>query len=645
MSIRTVILAVLLGAATAAQATIVVSNVAATNVTTTSAWANATLVSTNGTTNAVTATLYYGTVDGTTNTSGVNGWANTNSYGAAAVGPLTVQATALTASHKYFYRWYVAEGTGTAWATPSTFLWTLSTSPTSTPTPSSIAVHAGTNGVLKAPTNFFMANSQQVAQAAIGGGALTNETDPIWTAAKSGYATGTPVYAETDPVWVAAKGAYDGATNALTGRMLALDAASTGAVAVLESATSALNSAVSIMLTGKLDAAAAATTYATTASVGAVASYTQTVAETAGYTQLVVDVSGYTQRVADVEAATNALDVRATALEGATGALNTAVGALNDATGALNTAVGSLQAATNALDVRVGVVESLPSATNWSAFSAGQMVQMDGHSITGIVAVLPWAGGGVALDEPFTNDVFSDGTWTNTVGVWGWSPYNMLLDATANCSASNKTATIVAGHDYRVQIYAKYGVDLDGSNNWLIFTCGGVDTVLTNTEHGLHVTTNYFTATTDGAPAISAAYNAGEYLVQVYSILLTDITPSNIVSVPLLSSDAITLGGETRTNWPQTNGLPDNILLTSNYAAAAYAELTNTVEVTSNAFVAADAVITGYVAAVSNIVSELNTNAVRLNASVTWYTNALDGTNGVYFVNPHNGSNYWILTP
>jgi hypothetical protein len=30
---------------------------------------------------------------------------------------------------------------------------------------------------------------------------------------------------------------------------------------------------------------------------------------------------------------------------------------------------------------------------------------------------------------------------------------------------------------------------------------------------------------------------------------------------------------------------------------------------------------------------------------VTWRTNTFDGTNGVYFVNPHNGSNYWILTP
>ncbi|MBN1268465.1 MAG: hypothetical protein JXB04_02675 [Kiritimatiellae bacterium] len=39
-------------------------------------------------------------------------------------------------------------------------------------------------------------------------GYLTTETDPVWTAEKSGYATGTPVYAETDPVWTAEKSGY-----------------------------------------------------------------------------------------------------------------------------------------------------------------------------------------------------------------------------------------------------------------------------------------------------------------------------------------------------------------------------------------------------------------------------------------------------
>lgn len=34
------------------------------------------------------------------------------------------------------------------------------------------------------------------------------ETDPVWSAEKSGYATGTPIYAETDPVWDAEKTNY-----------------------------------------------------------------------------------------------------------------------------------------------------------------------------------------------------------------------------------------------------------------------------------------------------------------------------------------------------------------------------------------------------------------------------------------------------
>ena len=36
----------------------------------------------------------------------------------------------------------------------------------------------------------------------------TTESDPLWTAQKTGYATGTPVYAEADPLWTAAKSGY-----------------------------------------------------------------------------------------------------------------------------------------------------------------------------------------------------------------------------------------------------------------------------------------------------------------------------------------------------------------------------------------------------------------------------------------------------
>lgn len=41
-----------------------------------------------------------------------------------------------------------------------------------------------------------------------------SETDPVWAAEKSGYATGTPLYAETDPRWTAASNSYYQKTEA-----------------------------------------------------------------------------------------------------------------------------------------------------------------------------------------------------------------------------------------------------------------------------------------------------------------------------------------------------------------------------------------------------------------------------------------------
>jgi hypothetical protein len=37
---------------------------------------------------------------------------------------------------------------------------------------------------------------------------VQSETDPVWTAEKANYATGTPVYAESDPVWLAERSNY-----------------------------------------------------------------------------------------------------------------------------------------------------------------------------------------------------------------------------------------------------------------------------------------------------------------------------------------------------------------------------------------------------------------------------------------------------
>jgi len=74
----------------------------------------------------------------------------------------------------------------------------------------------GTVGTLdtdfSAHTNNESADIQHLtaAEKAHAAAAITNETDPVWEAEKSGYATGTPlyVYSETDPVWESEKGGY-----------------------------------------------------------------------------------------------------------------------------------------------------------------------------------------------------------------------------------------------------------------------------------------------------------------------------------------------------------------------------------------------------------------------------------------------------
>ena len=131
---------------------LIISNVAATTRTTTSMYFNATVASTNGTGTNPTCTVFYGTVDYTTN---ADSWAYSNVYGVAGVGNISTQITGLTASHKYYFAWYAAEGTNTDWATPSLSSWTKPSAPTSTPTVVTISLQTDTNGALKAPTNFF----------------------------------------------------------------------------------------------------------------------------------------------------------------------------------------------------------------------------------------------------------------------------------------------------------------------------------------------------------------------------------------------------------------------------------------------------------------------------------------------------------
>ena len=206
----------------------------ATNITATSAWVTATIVST-GAANPY-LYVYWGTNDGSTNASS---WGNTNSIGSVTQTSYSVQVTDLSAFSIYYHRAFATNSSTTNWAAYSAQFITLF-SPTSAPAPSTRGVSVDTNGVLKNPTNFWTANSTGInavvtntggyvsdgdfashtnnesanilhstaAEKAHAAAAITNETDPVWESEKSGYATGTPIYVEADPVWESEKAGY-----------------------------------------------------------------------------------------------------------------------------------------------------------------------------------------------------------------------------------------------------------------------------------------------------------------------------------------------------------------------------------------------------------------------------------------------------
>ncbi|MCG2681188.1 MAG: hypothetical protein L6455_14660, partial [Kiritimatiellae bacterium] len=180
-------------------AALIISNSAATTITTTSMYFNAIISSTNGSGTNPTCTVFYGTVDYTTN---ANSWAASNVYGVAGLGNISTQITGLSASHKYYFAWRATEGSSTDWATPSLNAWTKPTSPTSTPAVVTISVQTDTNAILKSPTNFFGANKALMNTALASYGFLTNEA--LWIAASNGV-----VYdAETNGWTVSAHSAW-----------------------------------------------------------------------------------------------------------------------------------------------------------------------------------------------------------------------------------------------------------------------------------------------------------------------------------------------------------------------------------------------------------------------------------------------------
>jgi len=89
---------------------------AATNVTQTSAYLNATLISTG--TSATAVWVYWGATSGGTNASS---WANTNYFGTNTVGPMTYSwlATNLTSDQSFVYRYFAQNANGGRWTDDS----------------------------------------------------------------------------------------------------------------------------------------------------------------------------------------------------------------------------------------------------------------------------------------------------------------------------------------------------------------------------------------------------------------------------------------------------------------------------------------------------------------------------------------------
>jgi len=124
----------------------------ATNITATSAWPTATIVST-GAANPY-LYIYWGTNDGSTNASS---WENTNSIGSVTQDSYSVQVTNLSSFQIYYHRAFATNSLTTNWAAYSAQFITLFVS-TSAPISSTRAVSVDLYGMLKNPTNFWTTN-------------------------------------------------------------------------------------------------------------------------------------------------------------------------------------------------------------------------------------------------------------------------------------------------------------------------------------------------------------------------------------------------------------------------------------------------------------------------------------------------------
>lgn len=150
--------------AQSAAAALSMTNGPASNITRVAATVYGNLTGTNAATNVMSLTLYYGISDATTNAAT---WGNSNFYGTVTnLGTVSNVISSLTPSQFYYYRWYAAQSTSNVWAHTTSNFWTLAGAPTSGVTNATyVPVMADTNGNLVAPTNFWGANTGNMASA------------------------------------------------------------------------------------------------------------------------------------------------------------------------------------------------------------------------------------------------------------------------------------------------------------------------------------------------------------------------------------------------------------------------------------------------------------------------------------------------
>lgn len=561
-------------------AALVISNVAPTSITTTSMVFNATVVSTNGTGTNPIVMLFYGTVDYTTN---ANSWAYSNVYGVAGVGNISTQITGLSASHKYYFAWRAVEGATTFWATPSLSAWTKASSPTSTPAVVTISVQTDTNAVLKAPVNFFSANSNLLIAAlgpqgdsnAVWGnitGTLSSQTD-LQSAIDGKASTGAVAAISSDfgahtnneaaDIQHLTAAQVENLTNSLPGRIGAIEASTDKWDTASSDASSATNAIAEHIADN-------ANPHGVTASQsGAVATndttYTDTVAKAASALQTESDPiwSGVS----------NDVQLNFTALKGRTNYWNAAITGATIAAGSLDdvsiaNGVANITWNTNAAGGGgVGTITNIISSDTSVAVSESGGPQPD-LSITDYVA-------GVVSDYVLTNDPAYLAIETERIALqdginiaWrveGTNVYPDLDGAITNQIEALKAATNNLNARYPVlEGSANVHVSLTATGQVLSVDAGAVDYGITDStayrgDWGNSVSgrvdvieTNYYQLQ-DGISVSNMAYAASTN-AEAVRIIATNAQAVANAALPKSATNALAVTALQITGGAPTNG-------------------------------------------------------------------------------------------